>query len=165
MPANATILITLGTFKNPLYAYDRPNTFLLTSYDSTFTYTYDYITYGLRPDLNCAYPCKTCLSGTTNCAYGTTDVDCITYYNKSMCLTCHTEDINNYVYYYNYTCISSCPGGTYAGFNESNATCLNCSYQCGTCVNNYTCASCNATSDYPYYYKNNCYSECPFGTF
>jgi proprotein convertase subtilisin/kexin type 5 len=70
--------------------------------------------------VDCVYPCSTCSSITTcsSCAYSST----------------------NQTYYYNGSCQSSCPSGTYG--DDVTLVCKTCVFPCQNCLNTRQCTSC-----------------------
>ncbi len=147
IPASTIIQLVFGPVTNPTTNLYTVSSLTVTSYaDQSQLYTIDNVPNTLNPSFDCAYPCNTCNST-----------------NTSACITCMTEDISNYLYNYNWTCLQSCPSGYYA---DSDNVCQKCDSRCKTCSNSSTnCTSCNSSSTYPNLYENYCYTSCPSGTY
>jgi len=84
----------------------------------------------------CKHPCVTC----------TTELDCESCVANKLFVTSEKR------------CLDDCPSRHY----RNNDKCYPCLYGCQTCDNPNTCLSC--TNDM-YYYRDQCYTSCPSGTF
>jgi proprotein convertase subtilisin/kexin type 5 len=68
--------------------------------------------------------CNLCNSRCTTCQGGSTS-----------CTSCTTVNVVTMVYFYNLTCITLCPNGTYPdSINSLNNTCSNCNPYCSVCI-------------------------------
>ncbi len=83
----------------------------------------------------CQTPCKNCV-------------------NTTMCLSC----VNGY-FFYNYTCVTSCPDGYYK--NSSSNICDICISPCKKCLNKTQCLSC----DIGFWDGTRCTIRCTSGTY
>ena len=71
---------------------------------------------------------------------------------------CYSDCSSTQKYYFQNTCYSTCPDGTYITYtNVDCAACSSLCYTCSVAANN--CTSCHDR----YYYQNTCVSKCPTG--
>jgi len=71
-------------------------------------------------------------------------------------LSCNKNCNSTTIYYYNNTCYSTCPNGSYLSYDLVH--CLSCSAPCATCMGSAgNCTTCIGT----YYYLGKCLDACP----
>ena len=97
---------------------------------------------GMYADLT-TLRCEVCSSTCLNCIFQST-----------YCTSCKIN-----FYFYNNTCLSSCPTNYYS---DSSSICQSCQYPCENCVSSATnCTSCTDR----YLLNNSCLTDCPNGYF
>ena len=77
---------------------------------------------------------------------------CVNCISDSQCLSCISGQ-----YYYNYSCVTSCPDGYFTNTDE----CSVCISPCKYCTDEVTCLSC----DEGYWDGTQCTTECPSGQY
>jgi len=126
---------------------------------------------------NCSslYYCLSCISlylsngtcvNSTSCPNGTYASD-INYTCSNCSVNCGTCSVNasnctscaNPYFFYNGTCVGTCPAGMY----QNSSNCLQCQLPCGNCSSLYSCLSCISS----FLYNTTCYNStaCPNGTY
>lgn len=93
--------------------------------------------------LMCSALCNTCDTSSTNCT------------------SCALVNLLTPVYFFNYTCVETCPNGYFANdANTTNRLCSKCSFSCTRCSGSATnCSACGNTTT-AVYYKDANYNVC-----
>ena len=85
--------------------------------------------------------------------------DCVS--SSTTCTRCPDSDTGS-GFLYGTTCVSTCPDGTYEGYQAGLPACLTCQFPCATCSQ--VATFCNTCVPGNVLYQQQCFGSCPVGT-